>query len=132
MRNSSASSLPLSSATEIISTIAPGKSVRFFARLLPSGLPSFTRSIDSETASTSTWLPIERRATLSELISGTPALSKVPSMRVKRAIANCASSGPTIHALSTKPSQARRPTGELNQLLSETPATTRPTKTNNP
>ena len=82
--------------TEIISKVAPEKSSRQSLRLGPSAFPSFTRSIEFETASTNTWSPIERRATLSPLISGTPAPNSVPSIRAKRAIANCATSGPII------------------------------------
>ena len=68
--------------------------------------------MELDTASTRIWLPMERRATLSDWTSGTPAPSSVPSMRQKRAMANCATNGPTSGERRTKPSQTRRPFSE--------------------
>src|ERR1017187_262631 len=132
MRTSSASSLPLSSATEIISSTEPGNSDRQSAKLWPSRPPCCTRSMDCATASTKIWLPIERRATFKPCTSGTPAPINVPSIRQKRAIANCAMSGPTSGAFKTKPSQTRLPFAEANQVRTRNPTATKPTATKIP
>ena len=52
---------------------------------------------------------MDRRATFKPCTSGTPAPSNVPSIRQKRAIANCATSGPTSGARKIIPSQMRLP-----------------------
>ena len=67
-----------------------------------------TRSVESVTRSISVRLPRERRATYSALMSDTPALSSVPSMRQKRAMRKLRSERPDDrHAQqSTTPSSA--------------------------
>src|ERR1019366_8000701 len=132
MRTSSPSSLPLSSATEIISSTEPGNSDRQSAKLWPSRPPCCTRSMDCATASTKIWLPIERRATFKPCTSGTPAPIKVPSIRQKRAIANCAISGPTSGAFKIEPSQMRLPFSEANQVRTRKNNPTSPAPTSNP
>ena len=102
---------------EIISKTAPLNKVRHSARLCASWPPSLTRSMACETASTTIWLPMDLRATLSDCTRGTPAPRRVPNMRQKRAMANWLTRGPTTGALKIKPSQTRRPFSEPNQPL---------------
>ena len=75
---------------------------------------------------------MDRRATFRLCTSGTPAPSNVPSIRQKRAIANCAISGPTIGARKINPSQTRLPFSEVNQVRTRNPMPTNPAATNNP
>ena len=88
--------------------------------------------MDWATASTRIWLPMDWRATFRPCTSGTPAPSSVPSIRQNRAMANCATSGPTSGDFRIKPSQMRRPFSEVNQVRSRKPMTTSPTATNKP
>ncbi len=64
---------------------------------------------------------MDLRATLRRCTSGTPAPSSVPSIRQKRAMANCATSGPTTGERRTKPSQTRRPFSETTQARTMKP-----------
>ena len=70
-----------------------------------------------ETASTRIWFPIDLRATFNPLISGTPAVSNVPSIRQNRAMANWATSFPITGARSMAPSQTRLPCSELTPTI---------------
>lgn len=101
-RISSLSSRLLSSATEIISTVAPENKRLQSPRLRASGSPFFTRSMESLMASVRIWLPIERCATLSPLTKGTPAWISVPSILEKRAMANWEDRGPITGAVSSQ------------------------------
>jgi hypothetical protein len=75
--------------------------------------------MDCETASTRIWLPMDLRATFRPCTSGTPAPSRVPSIRQNRAMANCAVSGPTTGDCKTRFSQTRRPFSEANQVRTQ-------------
>ena len=69
---------------------------------------------------------MDLRATLSACTSGTPALSSVPSIRQKRAMANWLNSGPSTGTRRMNPSQARRPFSDATQLRTRKPTTTSP------
>ena len=71
---------------------------------------------------------MDLRATFKPCTSGTPAPSSVPSIRQNRAMANCATSGPTSGDRSTSRSQMRRPFSEANQVRTRNTAPTRPSR----
>ena len=75
---------------------------------------------------------MERRATLRACTSGTPELSRVPSIRQNRAMANWLNSGPSTGTRMMNPSHARRPRSEVIQLRTRKTMTASPTAMNNP